>query len=77
MDPKYTSKVWEHFKLRNLLALKRAYISTKKRFWSRGLMKSRQKNGRESRSRETEVGEKIAVTSMYLNFEADKQSLNE
>ena len=38
-------------------------ISTKKRFWSRGLVKSRQKNWRESRSRETEVGEKIAVTS--------------
>ena len=33
------------------------------RFWSRGLVKSRQKNWRESRSRETEVGEKIAVTS--------------
>ena len=63
MDPKYTSKVSEHFKLRNLLALKRAYISTKKRFWSRGLVKSRQKNWRESRSRETEVGEKIAVTT--------------
>ena len=31
--------------------------------WSRGLVKSRQKNGRDSRSRETEVGEKIAVTS--------------
>ena len=32
-------------------------------FWSRGLVKSRQKNWRESRSRETEVGEKIAVTN--------------
>ena len=30
----------------------------------RGLVKSRKKNGRESRSRETEVGEKIASTSM-------------
>ena len=39
-------------------------ISTKKRFWSRGLVKSRQKKWRESRSRETEVVEKIAVTSM-------------
>ena len=29
-------------------------------FWSCGLVKSRQKNWRESRSRETEVGEKIA-----------------
>ena len=29
-------------------------------------MKSRQKNWRESRSRETEVGEKIAVTTSYL-----------
>ena len=38
-------------------------ISTKKRFWFRGLVKSRQKNWRESRSRETEVGEKIAVTT--------------
>ena len=28
-------------------------------------MKSRQKNGRDSRSRETEVGEKIAVTASY------------
>ena len=27
-------------------------------------MKSRQKNGRDSRSRETEVGEKIAVTTL-------------
>ena len=40
-------------------------ITKVKRFWSRGLVKSRQKNWRESRSRETEVGEKIAVTSMY------------
>ena len=31
--------------------------------WSRGLVKSRQKDGRDSRSRETEVGEKIAATS--------------
>ena len=35
------------------------------RFWSRGLVKSRQKNWRESRSRETEVGEKIAVAIWY------------
>ena len=28
-------------------------------------MKSRQKNGRDSRSRETKVGEKIASTSKY------------
>ena len=34
-----------------------------KKSWSRGLVKSRLKNGRESRSRETEVGEKIAVTT--------------
>ena len=40
-------------------------ITKVKRFWSRGLVKSRQKNWRESRSRETEVGEKIAVTSTY------------
>ena len=33
--------------------------------WSRGLVKSRQKNGRESRSRETDVDEKIAVTTTY------------
>ena len=32
-------------------------------FWSRGLVKSRPKNWRESRSRETDVGKKIAVTS--------------
>ena len=31
--------------------------------WSRSLVKSRQKNGRDSRSRETESGEKIAVTN--------------
>jgi hypothetical protein len=36
----------------------------KKISWSRGLVKSRQKNGRDSRSRETEVGEKIAATSI-------------
>ena len=30
-----------------------------------GLVKSRQKNWRESRSRETKVGEKIAVTNGY------------
>ena len=36
----------------------------KKRFWSRSLVKSRQKNWRKSRSRETEVGEKIAVTKL-------------
>ena len=31
----------------------------KKSSWSRGLVKSRQINGRDSRSRETEAGEKI------------------
>ena len=36
-----------------------------KKSWSRGLVKSRLKNGRESRSRETEVGEKIAVATSY------------
>ena len=36
-----------------------------KKSWSRGLVKSRLKNGRESRSRETEVGEKIASTNRY------------
>ena len=55
------------------------YNNKKKNSWSRGLVKSRQKNGRDSRSRETEVGEKIAVTSTQslLNgtleiFKADK-----
>ena len=38
-------------------------------FWSRGLVKFRQKNWRESRSRETEVDEKIAVTSTYHGIE--------
>mgnify|MGYP001336297095 CR=1 FL=1 len=38
----------------------------KKSSWSRGLVKSRQKNWRDSRSRETEVGEKIAATTTYL-----------
>jgi hypothetical protein len=35
-------------------------------------VKSRQKNGRDSRSRETEVGEKIAVTSVQSNFINEK-----
>ena len=34
--------------------------------WSRGLVKSRLKNWRDSQSRETAVGEKIAVTSSYV-----------
>ena len=34
--------------------------------WSRGLVKSREKNGRDSRTPETDVGEKIAVTSVYI-----------
>ena len=44
---------------------KKKYNYTEKS-WSRGLVKSRQKNGRDSRSRETEVGEKIAVTTVHL-----------
>ena len=40
--------------------------NSKEKSWSRGLVKSRLKNGRESRSRETEVGEKIAATSDYI-----------
>ena len=39
-------------------------------------MKSRQKNGRDSRSRETEVGEKIAVTSIYQVTELSYQTLS-
>ena len=35
---------------------------TKRISWSRGLVKSRQKKRRDSRSRETDGGEKIAVT---------------
>ena len=31
--------------------------------WSRGLVKSRQKNGQDSRSRDTEIGKKIAATT--------------
>ena len=31
-----------------------------------GLVKSRQKNGRDSQSRETDGGEKIAATSTYI-----------
>ena len=38
-------------------------ITTKKLFWSRGLVKSCQKHWRESWSREIKVGEKIAVTN--------------
>ena len=34
--------------------------------WSRGLVKSREKNGRDSRSRETDDGEKIAATNRYV-----------
>ena len=36
-------------------------------FWSRGLVKSRQKKWRDSRSRETDGGEKIAATTVYDN----------
>ena len=43
----------------------KTYTLVKKRLWSLGLVKSHQKNWRESRSRETKVGEKIAVTSVY------------
>ena len=38
---------------------------SKEKSWSRGLVKSRLKDGRESRSRETEVGEKIAATNVH------------
>ena len=38
----------------------------KRTSWSRGLVKSRQKKWRDSRSRETDGGEKIAVTSPYI-----------
>ena len=41
--------------------------NSKEKSWSRGLVKSRLKNGRESRSRETEVGEKIAATSRHVS----------
>ena len=41
----------------------KTYTLVKKRLWSLGLVKSHQKNWRESRSRETKVGEKIAVTT--------------
>ena len=44
-------------------------LSRKKRFWSRGLVKSRQNNWRGSRSRETEVGEKIAPLSTPFNVQ--------
>ena len=40
-----------------------------KRFWSRGLVKSRQKNGRDSQFRETGVGEKIAATSQSYIYQ--------
>ena len=39
---------------------------TKRISWSRGLVKSRQKKWRDSRSRETDGGEKIAATTTYL-----------
>ena len=41
---------------------------TKRISWSRGLEKSRQKKWRDSRSRETDGGEKIAVTIMYCDL---------
>ena len=39
---------------------------TKRIFWSHGLVKSRQNKWRDSRSRETDGGEKIAATSPNL-----------
>ena len=48
-----------------MYVIKMKYITLMKKTWSRGLVKSRLKNGRESRSRETEVGEKIAATCVY------------
>ena len=52
-------------------------IHREKTSWSRGLVKSRQKNGRDSRSRETEVGEKIA-DSVYrkMNYLMMEQCSN-
>ena len=66
---------WNHFLSRyvNEMAIPEfvniATLNKKlRKSWSRGFVKSRQKNGRDSRSRETEVGEKIAVTTTYLAF---------
>ena len=42
---------------------KKVYVIIEKS-WSRGLVKSRQKKWRDSRSRETDGGEKIAATSI-------------
>ena len=46
-----------------MYVIKMKYITLMKKTWSRGLAKSRQNYGRDSRSHETEVGEKIAVTN--------------
>ena len=51
-----------HFKVKTSIIKKEISWSLA---WSRGLVKSRQKKWRDSRTRETEAGEKIAVTSTY------------
>ena len=72
--PSASEQFWQQntmvFKCNAILELMRSYCHFKwKRYinikisWSRSLVKSRQKNGRDSRSRETESGEKIAVTN--------------
>ena len=50
----------------NIATLKKGLGNKKTISWSRGLVKSREINGRDSRSRETDVGEKIAATSIYV-----------
>ena len=52
---------------KNILFQHKCIHNSKEKSWSRGLVKSRLKNGRESRSRETEVGEKIAATSRHVS----------
>ena len=52
-------------KLMKLIKVLSTQVYSKKRSWSRGLVKSRQKHWRDSRSRETDVGEIIAVTNKH------------
>ena len=50
----------------NIATLKKGLGNKKTISWSRGLVKSREINGRDSRSRETDVDEKIAATNIYV-----------
>ena len=61
----YTNKTTFVF---NIATLKKGISNKKTIFWSRGLVRSREKNGRDSRTRETHIGEKIAATTIYYTL---------